>query len=380
MSESREVLRAKELLWDKKYQKFHDEVLEYELDTNGKLSLHNYFVFMIYGVICLLWNRFLLGKPIWGAYVCFGISAFSLANFILCKVFLEDNIKYVVIATNVYILLLISFIMSFDMIWNDFHGGNVSWTILVCSIITTSMISIVPHQYAIVVLLMVVIDTVEAIILCPNAIEVLYNLLDSVIVAIFCIGINIIFSWHQYKEFIRKDELKLENSRDGLTKLYNRRYIERYYSLHAEHDKLCAMIMLDLDNFKEANDIFGHDKGDWVLCQTGDILRRCFRDSDCIARLGGDEFAIFLYGITDREWLMERTKKVLSEFPIVLDDNARVEVKVSIGIAFKNSGENIEYSKLCKKADEAMYMAKRMGKGKAVISPEWNKREIVIVA
>jgi GGDEF domain-containing protein len=57
-----------------------------------------------------------------------------------------------------------------------------------------------------------------------------------------------------------------------------------------------------------------------------------------------------------------------------------VEVKVSIGIAFKNSGENIEYSKLCKKADEAMYMAKRMGKGKAVISPEWNKREIVIVA
>jgi diguanylate cyclase (GGDEF)-like protein len=396
MNEGGKVWKAKSMAWVRKYERFHDEVLEYELETQKSFSVHNTLVFLLYGIICLLWDKYILGESIVGALLCFGISALSLADFIVCKYFLEKHMQFVAKVTNIYILLFTHTIMFIDMLWNDRRGGNVSWTLLVCAIITTSTICIVPHHYAAVIIIMVVLDTVDGAVGSPDIVAFLYNLLDSVIIAIFCISMNVIFSKRQYNEFMRKEELKYESNRDALTNLYNRRYIERYYGLHAETDKLCAIIMVDLDNFKKANDAYGHEMGDWVLCRTGDLLREYFGESDCIARLGGDEFAVFLHGLEDRglkdhgleahgiddkDCIAQRTRKLLGEFPIVLGDNgSRVEVSVSIGIAFKNPGENIDYSKLCSRADEVMYMAKRMGKGKAVISLERNKRDVVIVA
>jgi diguanylate cyclase (GGDEF)-like protein len=139
-------------------------------------------------------------------------------------------------------------------------------------------------------------------------------------------------------------------------------------------------MVLDLDNFKMANDKYGHKKGDEVLCAVSDILRSSFRDGDCIARLGGDEFIVFLSGINKKDVVVDRVQSLLRRFPIVIEGKERVEVSVSIGIAYKNQGEEIDYTKLCNKADEAMYMAKRLGKGKAVVSAERNMREIIIVA
>jgi putative two-component system response regulator len=139
-------------------------------------------------------------------------------------------------------------------------------------------------------------------------------------------------------------------------------------------------MVLDLDNFKMANDIYGHKKGDEVLCKVSDILRENFRDGDCVARLGGDEFIVFLPEIGQKDSVVERVQKLLDNFPIVIEGERRVEVSVSIGIAYRNPGENIEYEVLCSKADEAMYRAKKLGKGKAVISEEKNARELVIVA
>jgi diguanylate cyclase (GGDEF)-like protein len=64
----------------------------------------------------------------------------------------------------------------------------------------------------------------------------------------------------------------------------------------------------------------------------------------------------------------------------VITGGKRVDVSVSIGVAYKNPGEDMTYEKLCDKADEAMYRAKRLGKGKAVVSAERNTKELVIVA
>jgi diguanylate cyclase (GGDEF)-like protein len=380
MNRKCETWKAKDLAWRKKYKKYHDDVLEYELYAQQQFSIHNSIVFLIYGIVCGIWNYFVVRESVMGSLLCIGVCLLSMADYIICKTFLKEHVKYAAVSANLYILIFGKMLLSIDLMWNEMLGGNISWTLLVCALITTTMISIVPSHYAITVLGVVALDTIECIVSNEGLIAILYNLLDGVLVAIFCIGMNIIYSRHQYAEFNRKEELKFESNKDLLTQLYNRRYIERFYEVHAKTESLCAIIVLDLDNFKMANDIYGHKKGDEVLCAVGEILRKSFRNDDCVARLGGDEFAVFLPEITQREAVVERVHEVLKKFPIVITGGKQVDVSVSIGIAYKNPGEDIEYTKLCDKADEAMYRAKRLGKGKAVVGAERNTKELVIVA
>jgi diguanylate cyclase (GGDEF)-like protein len=242
------------------------------------------------------------------------------------------------------------------------------------------MICIVPSHYGISILVMVALDTIECIAAHQGVEDILYNLLDGILISIFSISMNVIYSGYQYAEFSRKDELQMESSRDQLTQLYNRRYIERYFGIHAKAEKLCAIMVLDLDNFKMANDVYGHKKGDEVLCTVSELLRKSFRNGDCVARLGGDEFAVFLPEISNKDAMEERIHEVLEKFPIVIEGERKVNVSVSIGIAYKNPGEEPDYVKLCNKADEAMYRAKNMGKGKAVINADRHTKEKVIAA
>jgi diguanylate cyclase (GGDEF)-like protein len=99
-----------------------------------------------------------------------------------------------------------------------------------------------------------------------------------------------------------------------------------------------------------------------------EILRTHFRESDCIARLGGDEFAVFLPDVAQTEVVMERVEQVLDSFPIVIEEEKRVEVSVSIGVVIKEAGTAPSYAQLCDRADGAMYRAKKAGKAQAVIA------------
>jgi diguanylate cyclase (GGDEF)-like protein len=171
-----------------------------------------------------------------------------------------------------------------------------------------------------------------------------------------------------------------ESSRDPLTQLYNRRYLERYFMRETARQEICALVLLDLDNFKAANDLHGHKTGDEVLQKTGNILRRSFRESDCVARLGGDEFAVFLPKLPDEQLVVTRVQSVLSQFPIVIEEGERTEVSVSIGISCKTAGEEVTYEQLCDKADVAMYSAKRSGKAQAFLISDSSGKTFVITA
>jgi diguanylate cyclase (GGDEF)-like protein len=381
MNEDCNKWKVKELAWERKYKKYHDDIVKYELYAQKQFSVYNTVVFFIYGIISYCWNRFLLNQSVTGSVLCMGVCLLSMMDYLICKTFLEKHIKYVTVMTNAYIVLLGLMLLSIHLIWNkEVRGGGVSWTLLVCSLLMTSIISIVPKHYAIALLCVVALNTVECIASRQGVAVVLDNLLEEILIFVFGVGMNVIYSRFKYIEFGRKEELQLENSRDMLTNLYNRRYIESYYDIYAKPENLCAIIMLDLDNFKMANDIYGHKRGDEVLCAVSDILRKSFRTEDCVARLGGDEFAVFLPKIYQKEAVEERVREVLDRFPIVVDDNSSVIVSVSIGVAYKHPGEDIEYTRLCDKADEAMYKAKKLGKGIAVISAGRNVKEAVIVA
>jgi diguanylate cyclase (GGDEF)-like protein len=152
-------------------------------------------------------------------------------------------------------------------------------------------------------------------------------------------------------------------SHDGLTGLANRRHLldrgmEQLNERHA--DGVAAVLLIDLNHFKEVNDTLGHPSGDRVLIAVADRLRVAAGQGDLVARLGGDEFAILMTGLPAPAVATHRAEKLLAALhePIELD-GMRISVEASGGIAVAPSTGGM--AELLRRADVAMYQAKRGG-------------------
>ncbi|MGH2441718.1 MAG: putative bifunctional diguanylate cyclase/phosphodiesterase [Chloroflexota bacterium] len=156
---------------------------------------------------------------------------------------------------------------------------------------------------------------------------------------------------------------------DGLTNLPNRtllydRVDQALRRAHRDSSSV-ALLLMDLDRFKEINDTFGHHYGDLLLQQVAERLDNLVRESDTVARLGGDEFAVLLPNATESE-AVAATNRVLGIFsrPVDLEGHA-FDVDASIGIAmYPQHGADVPA--LLKRADVAMYAAKRARRGFAL--------------
>lgn len=162
---------------------------------------------------------------------------------------------------------------------------------------------------------------------------------------------------------------------DTLTDLPNRTLLQdrlQQAILSARRDgKSLALLVMDLDRFKEINNVLGHHYGDLVLQQVGPRLREVLRESDTVSRLGGDEFALLLS--IGAEGAVLTAQKILKHFlnPFVVDCLS-LEVGTSIGIAlFPDHGEDA--NNLMRRADMAMYAAKQENAGYAIYSPQHEK-------
>jgi diguanylate cyclase (GGDEF)-like protein len=167
---------------------------------------------------------------------------------------------------------------------------------------------------------------------------------------------------------LRRSHLQLQEIAfsDALTSLPNRRmFTERFHERLARarrHGEPFALLLVDLDHFKQINDRFGHDAGDAVLIETAVRLRAAVRESECVARLGGDEFAILLTtkeGTANIEAICTRLIDGLAVgMPF---KGANLKAVCSVGIAmFPEDGDTSE--SLYKSADMALYEAKRAGR------------------
>ncbi len=178
----------------------------------------------------------------------------------------------------------------------------------------------------------------------------------------------------QTKEIERlRDELrkvKEEANIDALTGLRNRRSFERtlqeFFRDFKKFGYPFSLIMMDLDNFKEVNDTYGHLVGDRVLKDVGNILRNYLRAKDIPARTGGEEFAIILPGVKKEEAIMvaERLRKVISKHRVKVD-STDVKVTASFGVS-EISDSTEEPEDILREADKNLYQAKRTGKDKVV--------------
>ena len=155
---------------------------------------------------------------------------------------------------------------------------------------------------------------------------------------------------------------------DSLTNLPNRLMLhERAKQVLADGNSV-ALLLLDIDNFKEINDTFGHRIGDALLGQVGPRLRNNLQADDLIARLGGDEFAILLPNADAGRAMKVADTLLRVERPFVIDGHP-FEMTASIGIAvFPQHGSTAET--LLRRADVAMYVAKRSGNSYALYRPE----------
>jgi diguanylate cyclase (GGDEF)-like protein len=155
---------------------------------------------------------------------------------------------------------------------------------------------------------------------------------------------------------------------DALTGLPNRRALDEILEQERQqagdrYNRRCALLMIDLDGFKQINDTYGHPIGDSVLQQVTGVLRRSVRSTDFISRYGGDEFAIILpeSGIEEANYVAEKLKTTFGATRLHLPNDVECFISASIGIAICPN-DTFEYKKLLSIADQRLYDAKHTGK------------------
>ncbi len=165
-----------------------------------------------------------------------------------------------------------------------------------------------------------------------------------------------------------EQELVVAARMDKMTMLFNREtsmeFIRR--ELQEESAQGHVLFMLDMDNFKQVNDTFGHQAGDEFLVLLAKAIRSCFREMDIVGRIGGDEFFAFMKNSKDIVAVEKKASELLEEIRKVCKGYENVELSASIGISlYPEHGRTLE--ELYAKADEALYEAKRCGKNQFVI-------------
>ncbi|MDR3474610.1 MAG: PleD family two-component system response regulator [Devosia sp.] len=158
---------------------------------------------------------------------------------------------------------------------------------------------------------------------------------------------------------------------DELTGLYNRRYFERHVAIMLakarQQDRDMAVMLIDMDFFKAVNDTHGHDVGDAVLREFALRLRRNIRGVDLACRYGGEEFVVLMPDTEYRqaEGVAERVRMAVAERSFDIGNSRGLTITVSVGVALNEAGSDTPES-ILKRADIALYRAKREGRNRVV--------------
>ncbi|KTD21244.1 diguanylate cyclase [Legionella londiniensis] len=174
-----------------------------------------------------------------------------------------------------------------------------------------------------------------------------------------------------------RENLRFQSIHDALTGLYNRRYLEEFLNQQIgqakRENQQFALLMLDLDHFKSINDAYGHEAGDEVLKEIGEVFRNEMRATDLACRYGGEEFVVFIHNINteNAKNIAENLRLKIYHLNIKHNDQQIGPITISIGIAiFPNNGQTV--GELLGAADGALYQAKKKGRNQVVLygSPE----------
>lgn len=188
------------------------------------------------------------------------------------------------------------------------------------------------------------------------------------------------FSFDSYKlmqSLIHHSSLAISNSvlrnrlqemvdRDHLTKLYARRYLDRYVENSLQMDDSGMFLLIDIDNFKKVNDTYGHQIGDEILVQIANQLQKMIGTRGICARWGGEELAVFVANLLEDEAL-----KLADQIVKAIPNVTKPQVTISAGVVPWKQGDQPEFQTIFLQADTALFEAKRNGKNQFCV---YNKK------
>jgi diguanylate cyclase (GGDEF)-like protein len=178
------------------------------------------------------------------------------------------------------------------------------------------------------------------------------------------------YQWAMLRLRQEKDVFQTWSQRDELTRLFNRRHFDTMLpgllAAAKSSGHVLALAIADVDNFKLYNDTLGHPAGDRVLQAAGEALRRAVRKADVCFRIGGEEFAVLLPDASQDSAaeIGERIRRAFETLPLPTG-GGQPHPTLSVGIAFLRTADSAQT--LVKRADEAMYRAKKAGKNRVEI-------------
>lgn len=168
----------------------------------------------------------------------------------------------------------------------------------------------------------------------------------------------------------RSQYLLHKAQQDALTGIYNKMTVQsliKDYLLEMNTHEMCALMIIDIDNFKEINDFQGHLFGDAILSDIARRMKNVFPYTDIIGRIGGDEFAIFFKNIHDLDDVKKKAQAMIHETYLLEESHKhQLHISCSIGISIAPR-DGMEFTELFQKADRALYQAKNEGKKQFVI-------------
>ncbi|HKI74272.1 MAG TPA: GGDEF domain-containing protein [Pseudomonadales bacterium] len=156
--------------------------------------------------------------------------------------------------------------------------------------------------------------------------------------------------------------------KDGLTRVYNKRYfveaLEKEFDYNRRNHAGLALVLFDIDHFKQVNDTWGHPAGDFILKYMAQLIENEARGYDIFARYGGEEFVFLMRGSTraSAESLAERVRSLVEKHVFTYDE-VDLKVTVSLGVAFWSGDDSVsDPEELVELADKLLYEAKRSGR------------------
>ena len=177
---------------------------------------------------------------------------------------------------------------------------------------------------------------------------------------------NVINSHRKVGELLKDSQKESQGDgsgrKDHLTGLYNRNTAgQMIQEVMQQSTGLQALLMIDIDNFKQVNETYGRSAGDHAIQEFAEGLKHCFRKSDILARYGGDEFIVFLLNIPSREFIRTKCERLINEIHPKMTDGVKLNYSIGISVVSGEDGKN-HFMDLMGEADEALYKAKHKGK------------------
>ena len=296
------------------YQENEDMIIDATMQAHRYFSKIMFFIFLVYFLIIsitdyALWKTF--NKQHIYDFVFIGVA---IVDWIIFSKPMVPRRK-VTITGDIFVLIILVLLAG----GRSMGGGYVSYTLAVCTATATIVLSLNPMHYTLFAFITMLCEfCFNYQFIGKNFVDMFYYGVDAFLIFAVTSCLNCIFSMLRYKVFSETSALRKENSVDGLTGLYNRKYLEHYFRFHYRNDELSAFIHIDADNFKKVNDTMGHQEGDLLLKKLSEIIGNNFRKGDCISRVGGDEFMVFMPKLSETRIVYNKIQELLDNFPLMI--------------------------------------------------------------